>query len=110
MIWLVLLLTLIYIGYVVGPMYYRYQMMVFEVKGEIKVAHMYDENEIFENLTLKVNEWNLPIDEDNIRVDRRDEDVIIHMSYHIDKLFLTFYKRRFNFVIREKGVIKTDSY
>lgn len=109
-IWIVLLAVLAYVGYVVVPMYYRNQMMILEVKGQIKVAHMYDEDEILEHLIDKVDEWQLPIDPDKINVDRRESDIVITMRYHIDKLFLTQYNHRFHFKIREKGAIKTEDY
>ncbi|MBE9531513.1 MAG: hypothetical protein IME98_01770 [Proteobacteria bacterium] len=110
MIWIALIVILAYIGYVVVPMYYRNQMMVLEVKGQIKVAHMYDEYELLTHLVEKVEEWHLPIDEDDITVDLRDNDIIISMSYHVDKLFLTKYKHRFYFNIRESGDIKREEY
>ena len=69
-IWLVILAVVVYAGYMLVPMYYRHQMMVYEVDGQVKVAHRYDEDEIESNLLEKVKEWDMPITSDDIVVDK----------------------------------------
>lgn len=109
-IWLILIAIAVYIGFVLVPVYYRHQMMVLEVKGEIKVAHMYDEEEILDHIIEKVKEWDIPVNTDEIVIDRREDDIIISMRYHVDKTFFSQYERRFYFKIREKGSLNSDSY
>lgn len=107
-IWVLIIATTVYLGYTLIPMYYRYQMMILEVEGQIKVAHLYDEDELLEHIKAKVDEWELPVDHDTIIVDRRLDDIRITMNYHIDKNFLNVYQRRFRFTIRETGKIKSE--
>ncbi len=107
-IWVVIIATVVYLGYVLIPMYYKHQMMKLEVEGQVEIAHLYDEDELLEHIIAKVAEWELPIDPDDIIVDRRADDIRITINYHVDKKFLNYYERRFRFTIRETGKIKTE--
>lgn len=109
-IWLIIIAFIAYGGYKLIPMYYRHQMMTYEVEGQVKVAHRYDEDEIFENLLEKVKEWDMPIDPENIVVDRREQSIIIFVNYHVDVLFLGKFNRRFYFKIKERGTIGDSVY
>jgi hypothetical protein len=109
-IWLVLIAVIAYGAYKLAPMYYRHQMMIYEFEGQVKIAHKYDEEEILENLTLKVKEWDMPINPDTILVDRRENSIILSVQYHVDMEFLGKFHHRFYFKIRERGKIRDAVY
>ena len=108
-IWLVLIVAVAYIGYKLIPMYYRHEMMSYDVEGQIKVADKYDEDEIKDTLLEKAKEWSMPITFNNIVVDRRESNIIITINYHVDIVFLSKFTHRFFFRIRERGNIKSDT-
>ncbi|MEE9543260.1 MAG: hypothetical protein V3V95_05710 [Thermodesulfobacteriota bacterium] len=109
-IWLLILVAIAYGGYKLIPMYYRHQMMTYEVDGQVKVAHRYDEDEIKDTLLEKVKEWGMPIKPDNILVDRRETNIIITVNYHVDIEFLNRFTRRFYFKIQKRGNIRDKIY
>ncbi len=107
-IWIAVIAVIVYLGYVLIPMYYKHQMMILEVEGQIKIADQYDEDELLEHMIAKAEEWELPINPDFIIVDRRSGDIRITINYHVDKKFFNYYEHRFKFLIRESGKIQDD--
>ena len=109
-IWLLIIAAVAYGGYMLVPMYYRHQMMSYEVDGQVKVAHRYDEFEIHKTLTDKAKEWDMPIDPGYMVVDRREHDIIITINYHVDMVFFNKFPHRFYFKIQKRGNIKDTVY
>lgn len=81
--WLVILFIAGYACYKFVPPLFGYQMMKYEVGSTAKVAHLYSDEEIKQRLLEKARDWNVPIEWDDMAVERRTRRIDIKIEYDV---------------------------
>lgn len=96
---LLFLFGIIYSGIKIVPLYITNFMFQQEVKGIAELALHKSDADIKKLLTKKVEEWNIPIKEEDIIIERGKDDINIYTSYNIEVDFLGQYQHTFEFNI-----------
>lgn len=96
---LLLLAAVIYAGIKVVPLYISNFMLGQEFKGIAELALHKSDADIKKMLTNKVKEWDIPIKEDDINIERSKDDINIYTSYSVEVDFLGQYQHTFEFNI-----------
>lgn len=89
----------IYSGVKIVPLYISNFMLGQEFKGIAELALQKSDADIKKILTKKANEWDIPIKEEDITVERGKDDINIYASYNIEVDFLGQYQHTFEFNI-----------
>ena len=100
------LVLISYYAIMVGPMYFKHEMMTFDVNSEIKHArHNLRGNKIKNNILNKADIWGLPIYEEDISIDVSNEYIEIYIYYEVEKVFFGKWPRYYDFYIDEAGYL-----
>lgn len=81
--WILFLAAAGYAGYMIAPPYAVYYMFKTEVEAEAKTAHMYSNEKMLDRLMAKVEYWKVPIERDDIKISRIDNEVFITVHYEV---------------------------
>ncbi|MBI3756313.1 MAG: hypothetical protein HY265_09150 [Deltaproteobacteria bacterium] len=106
LIWILLIAAVVYGGVKFAPPYITYYMMKTEVENDAQTAHLYDDQKIVSLIMIRAKEFELPIDEKDIVVERREGEIEISLNYKIDVNFFTGYVKTLFFDIRTVKPIK----
>lgn len=107
--WVLLLVAAAYLGVKLIPHTFNYYMMKTEVEDEAKNAHMYTDEAVRRHIMEKAVLWELPVDEDDIIVDRGIDDIYIEVNYQINIGFPGGYTRVLTYNINVEEDLKETS-
>lgn len=107
LIWIVLIAAVVYVGVKFAPPYITYYMIKSEVENDAQTAHLYDDQKILNLIMIRVKEFELPIEEKDIIVERKENEIGISLDYKIDVIFFTGYVKTLFFNIRTVKPLKT---
>ncbi|MBI5810010.1 MAG: hypothetical protein HZB21_02315 [Deltaproteobacteria bacterium] len=105
LIWLVILSLAGYAGYKFAVPYAAYFMMKTAVEEETKVAHMYTDEFLAKRLLKNAEAWDIPIDREDIIIDR-DTDIMIRIRYTVTVTLFNRYNKDLSFEIRVTAPLK----
>ena len=97
--WILLVGAVVYLGYKLIPPAFAYHMLRYEVRSEAKNAHHYDDETIVKHILEKAEVWSVPLDRENILVERGLDSIKISVSYKVDINFFNRYKRTLSYDI-----------
>ncbi|MFZ3073111.1 MAG: hypothetical protein WA162_07690 [Thermodesulfobacteriota bacterium] len=106
--WIVFIGASIYAGFLLGIPYFTYKMFDYEVENAAKNAGYHTDEEIVKNLLEKAHFWYIPIDKDNIRIERTKKDIAIEVEYEVIVDFLNKYQKTLYFDAYAYELIKVD--
>lgn len=97
--WVIFIVAAVYIGIKFAPPYITYFMIKTEVANDAYNAHLYTDEQIVKYIMIRVKEFELPIEEKDIIVERRDSDIEVYLNYKIDVIFFNGYTKTLYFKI-----------
>jgi hypothetical protein len=106
LIWLILIIASLYLGIKFVPPYFNYYMFKIEVEAEAGTAYLHHDQDVIKHIMEKVRRSELPIEEKDIILERREREVEISVSYQVDINFLSQYNKTLYFNIRTIKPIK----
>lgn len=104
--WLVLLFVAGYACYKFVPPFFGYQMMKYEVGSTAKVAHLYSNEEITLRIIDKAKGWKVPIEWNDIVVERRTRRIDIKIEYDVTVDLYQDYEKTWLFRINAREPLK----
>lgn len=107
LVWMLVIAAIVYAGVKFAPPYITYYMMKTEVENNAALAHLYTDEQIVKFIFIRVKEFELPIEEKDLVVDRRDSEIEISLNYKVDVNFFHNYTKTLFFNIRTVKPIKT---
>lgn len=107
LIWIVLIAAVVYVGVKFVPPYITYYMMKTEVENDAQTAHLYDDQKIVNLIMNRAKELELPVEDNNLVVERREDEIEISLNYKVDVNFFAGYVKTLFFDIRTVKPIKT---
>lgn len=105
--WVVLIAAVVHIGIKFAPPYITYFMIKTEVENDAGNMHLYTDEQILKYIMIRVREFELPIEEKDIIIERRDSDIRVSLNYKIDVNFFNGYTKTLYFKINVVKPIKT---
>jgi len=108
--WLFLIVIIGYVAVKFVPPYMNYYMFKGEVDGEIQTAHVYSDQDIIKHILEKAGERDIPIEADDIILDRKESDIAVSIRYKVDVNFFYRYIKTLPFTIRVVKPIKSKTY
>lgn len=106
--WIVFLGAAVYAGFLIGVPHVTNKMLDYEVENAAKNAAHYTNEEILKNVLDKAHFWYIPIDKDNVRIERTKEDIVIEVKYEVIVDFLGKYQKTLYFDIYVYEPIKVE--
>ncbi|MBI5048005.1 MAG: hypothetical protein HZB54_03505 [Deltaproteobacteria bacterium] len=106
LLWFVLIVVTVYFGIKLIPPYFNYYMFKIEVEAEAGMAYLHHDQDVIKHIMEKVKLSELPIEEKDIILERRDSEIEIAVSYKIDINFLYKYNKTLFFDIKAVKPIK----
>src|SRR3990170_1437796 len=106
--WIVFIGAAIYAGFLLGIPYFTYKMFDYEVENAAKNGGYYTDEEIVRSLLEKAHFWYIPIDKDNIRIERTKTDIAIEVEYEVIVDFPSKYQKTLYFDAYAYEPIKVD--
>ena len=81
-----------YGGYKTFPPAYSYLMMKKEVDAEVSTAHFYTDEELTQHLMESSRNWNVPLDVEDIVIERQTYEIEVTIYYTVELLFFNKYE------------------
>ena len=106
--WIVFLGAAVYAGFLIGVPHVTNKMLDYEVENAAKNAAHYRDEEILKNVLEKAHFWYIPIDKDNVRIERTKEDIVIEIKYEVIVDFFGKYQQTLYFDIYAYEPIKAE--
>lgn len=106
--WIVFLGAAVYAGFLIGVPHVTNKMLDYEVENAAKNAAYYRDEEILRNVLEKAHFWYIPIDKDNVRIERTKKDIVIEVKYEVIVDFLGKYQKTLYFDIYAYEPIKVE--
>jgi len=97
------IVLIVYAGFVFIPPYYHYYTLRSELSELARVGKRLRERELMERVKEKIEEYNVPVDEDDITITKEGGDLYIEVSWQESVNFLNVYQRTFDFSIYTGG-------
>lgn len=91
--WVLLFSFAVYVGYKVVPPTASYYMLRGEVKSEAKNAHMISDEKLADRILEKAATWSVPIERDDIFIERPYGSISINIDYYITFTFFGKYTK-----------------
>ncbi|MFQ5736142.1 MAG: hypothetical protein ACE5GY_04675 [Thermodesulfobacteriota bacterium] len=91
LIWIIIIFSALYAAYKFVPPAVGFYMIKTEVEDETKIAHMYNDRELTGRIMKKAELWDVPLDRDNIEIDRRRSSISISVQYSVTLSFIGGY-------------------
>lgn len=104
--WVILIAAAVHIGIKFAPPYITYFMIKTEVENDAGNMHLYTDEQIVKYIMIRVKEFELPIEEKDIIIERRDSDIEVSLNYKIDVNFFNGYTKTLYFKINVVKPIK----
>ena len=104
--WVILIAAVVHIGIKFAPPYITYFMIKTEVENDVGNMHLYTDEQIVKYIMIRVKEFELPIEEKDIIIERRDSDIEVSLNYKIDVIFFNGYTKTLYFKINVVKPIK----
>ncbi len=78
------------------PPYFHYYMLKGEVEAEAEGAHLHYDQDIIRNIRQRVKEAEMPVKEEGIILERRENEIEISINYEVKiNFFNKYYKTLF---------------
>ena len=78
------------------PPYFHYYMLKGEVEAEAEGAHLHYDQDIIRNIKQRVKEAEMPVKEEGIILERRENEIEISINYEVKiNFFNKYYKTLF---------------
>ncbi|MBI3755606.1 MAG: hypothetical protein HY265_05550, partial [Deltaproteobacteria bacterium] len=99
LIWIFLIAVAVYLGIKFVPPYFNYYMFKVEVEAEAGTAYLHHDHDVIRHIMEKVKESELPIDDKDIIIERRENTIEISINYKIELNFFNSYYKTLYFNI-----------
>ena len=106
--WIVFIGAALYAGFLIGVPHVTNKMLDYEVENAAKNAAYYRDDEILKNILEKAHYWYIPIDKDNVRIERTKKDIVIEVKYEIIVDFFNRYQKTLYFDVYAYEPIKAE--
>lgn len=106
--WILFIGASLYAGFLIGIPYLTYKMLGYEVENAAKNAGYNKDEEIVKNILEKAHFWYIPIDKDNIRIERTKKDIVIEVEYEVIVDFFNKYQKTLYFDVYAYEPITVD--
>lgn len=110
LVWLFIIASVVYLGIKLVPPYFTYYMFKGEVEGQAKTAHVYSDQDIIKHILDRAKESDIPIEEKNIILERREKEIEVSVSYDIVVNFFDRYFKTLHFRVRTIQPITVKHY
>lgn len=110
LVWLFIIAVLVYLGIKFVPPYFTYYMFKGEVDGEAKTAHVYSDQDIIKHIMDRAKESELPIEEKDIVLERRESEIEVSITYDIVVNFFDRYFKTLHLEIHTTQPITAKHY
>jgi len=107
LVWVILIAAVVHLGIKFTPPYITYFMIKTEVANDAANMHLYTDEQILKYIMIRVKEFELPIEEKDIIIERRDSDIEVSLNYKIDVIYFNGYTKTLYFKINVVKPIKT---
>ncbi len=104
--WILFLAAAGYGAYMFAPPYFGFLMLKTDVGEESKVAHMYTDEQLAGRILKKAAAWSIPIDEENILIQRGREEIRIAVNYSVVLDFFGQYEKELFYDIEVERPLK----
>ena len=88
------------------PPYFHYYMLKGEVEAEAEGAHLHYDQDIIRNIKQRVKEAEMPVKEEGIILERRENEIEISINYEVKINFFNKYYKTLFFNIHTVEPIK----
>ena len=88
------------------PPYFHYYMLKGEVEAEAEGAHLHYDQDIIRNIRQRVKEAEMPVKEEGIILERRENEIEISINYEVKINFFNKYYKTLFFNIHTVEPIK----
>ena len=107
--WIIVIAAGVYSGYKLLPHTVSYYMMKTDVREEAKIAHRYTDDTIAARIISKAEGWKVPLQNENIVINRSFTNITIDVSYTVEITFVGGYKKINNYYIHVQEPLKESS-
>jgi hypothetical protein len=108
--WIVFLGVTVYAGFIMGIPQFTNLMLEYDVESEAENAHHYTDEEIRKRVLEKANYWNIPLEEENMQIERNAfrREITIALNYEVTLNFFNRYERTLYYDIRVEKPLKAE--
>ncbi len=105
--WIVVITVVIYLGFKVGPIYYKAFMIRGICQHHADIYHRYNKTYIYKRLEEKLSALGIPKSQREYSLEATDDSVILEIYYRDTANFLDRYTKNFEFRHKCEGVLES---